>query len=402
MGIAVIFLSLICVGLLALIAVGRSRASKDAAAITNLQIENARLNEKIKNAEDFNKTLQTQASAQFKTLAAEIFDARSKTFKDETESRLGELLNPLKTELKDFRKRVDETSNSSTKDMAMLRQQLNSLMDTNQNISKEARELSQALQGNSKVQGDWGEMILEQILEKSGLVEGESYFVQLTRHADGSVITDDAAHRLRPDVVVMLPDNKYIVIDSKVSLKAYVDYVNSDNDDDRNRNGLAHVQSVRNHLKELETKRYQDYVPGAAGNSIDYVLMFIPNEHAYMAAMSLDRNLWMEAYEKRVVIISPAHVISTLRLIAQLWTRDKQTKNALKIAEEGGKLYDKFVGFLQDLQNVDSSLNRARESYDAALQKLKNGRGNLVSKVENLKALGAKTTKTIPDNFRDE
>lgn len=284
----------------------------------------------------------------------------------------------------------------------MLRQQLNSLMDTNQNISKEARELSQALQGNSKVQGDWGEMILEQILEKSGLVEGENYFVQLTRHADGSVITDDAAHRLRPDVVVMLPDNKYIVIDSKVSLKAYVDYVNSDNDDDRNRNGLAHVQSVRNHLKELETKRYQDYVPGAAGNSIDYVLMFIPNEHAYMAAMSLDRNLWMEAYEKRVVIISPAHVISTLRLIAQLWTRDKQTKNALKIAEEGGKLYDKFVGFLQDLQNVDSSLNRARESYDAALQKLKNGRGNLISKVENLKTLGAKTTKTIPDNFRDE
>ena len=233
-------------------------------------------------------------------------------------------------------------------------------------------------------------------------MEGENYFVQRTKNDDGTQIKNDDNGRLRPDVVVALPDKKCIVIDSKVSLTAYVNYINADNEDDRQRFGEAHLLSVRSHLKELETKRYQDFVGVGNDDRIDYVLMFIPNEHAYMAAMTLDNNLWMEAYEKRVVIISPAHVISTLRLIAQLWTRDKQTKNALKIAEEGGKLYDKFVGFVNDMQTVEQSLGKASEAYASAMSKLHTGRGCIVSKVENLKKLGAKTSKTLPSDMLPE
>ena len=225
-------------------------------------------------------------------------------------------------------------------------------MAQNQAITKEAKELSQALTGNSKVQGDWGEMVLETILKKSGLVKDEHYFVQQTRQEDGSLITNDDNRQLRPDVVVKLPDNKYIVIDSKVSLTAYVSYINADTEEERNAAGKAHIASVRKHLKELEDKKYQDNIGLDKDSRLDYVLMFIPNEHAYMTAMALDSKLWMDAYDMRVVIISPAHVLSTLRLIAQLWSRDKQTKNALDIAEQGGRLYDKFVGFVNDMKRI--------------------------------------------------
>lgn len=366
------------------------------------RIENARLKEKIGNVEAFNNSVREETKAQFKSLAADIFSSQSEKFKEANETRLSEILNPLKEDIKDFKRRVDDTYMNSSKERTLLGEQMKRLMELNMSIGKEARDLTEALSGNTKVQGDWGEMVLETILVKSGLVEGENYFVQRTKNDDGTQIKNDDNGRLRPDVVVALPDKKCIVIDSKVSLTAYVNYINADNDDDRQRFGKAHLLSVRSHLKELETKRYQDFVGVGNDDRIDYVLMFIPNEHAYMAAMTLDNNLWMEAYEKRVVIISPAHVISTLRLIAQLWTRDKQTKNALKIAEEGGKLYDKFVGFVNDMQTVEQSLGKASEAYASAMSKLHTGRGCIVSKVENLKKLGAKTSKTLPSDMLPE
>ncbi len=312
---------------------------------------------------------------------------------------MSEILNPLKEEIKDFKKKVDDTFLNSSKERSVLGEQMRQLMDLNKTIGKEARELTEALSGNTKIQGDWGELILQTILDKSGLIEGENYFIQLTKNEDGEQIKNERNERLRPDVVVSLPDKKSIVIDSKVSLTAYLNYVNADNEADRTKYGKAHVLSVRSHLKELDSKNYQDYVGIDKDGRIDYVLMFIPNEHAYMAAMSLDPNLWMEAYEKRVVIISPAHVISTLRLIAQLWTRDKQTKNALLIAEEGGKLYDKFVGFIDDLQSIGDSLNKASEAHQNALNKLKDGRGNIMTKVQKLQELGAKASKSLPKNL---
>ena len=394
--------AVVCFVLVALVAIKDKAARALRNELEEARIENARLKEKIGNVEAFNNSVREETKAQFKSLAADIFSSQSEKFKEANETRLSEILNPLKEDIKDFKRRVDDTYMNSSKERTLLGEQMKRLMELNMSIGKEARDLTEALSGNTKVQGDWGEMVLETILVKSGLVEGENYFVQRTKNDDGTQIKNDDNGRLRPDVVVALPDKKCIVIDSKVSLTAYVNYINADNDDDRQRFGKAHLLSVRSHLKELETKRYQDFVGVGNDDRIDYVLMFIPNEHAYMAAMTLDNNLWMEAYEKRVVIISPAHVISTLRLIAQLWTRDKQTKNALKIAEEGGKLYDKFVGFVNDMQTVEQSLGKASEAYASAMSKLHTGRGCIVSKVENLKKLGAKTSKTLPSDMLPE
>lgn len=394
--------AVVCIVLVALVAIKDKAARALRNELEEARIENARLKEKIGNVEAFNNSVREETKAQFKSLAADIFSSQSEKFKEANETRLSEILNPLKEDIKDFKRRVDDTYMNSSKERTLLGEQMKRLMELNMSIGKEARDLTEALSGNTKVQGDWGEMVLETILVKSGLVEGENYFVQRTKNDDGMQIKNDDNGRLRPDVVVALPDKKCIVIDSKVSLTAYVNYINADNEDDRQRFGKAHLLSVRSHLKELETKRYQDFVGVGNDDRIDYVLMFIPNEHAYMAAMTLDNNLWMEAYEKRVVIISPAHVISTLRLIAQLWTRDKQTKNALKIAEEGGKLYDKFVGFVNDMQTVEQSLGKASEAYASAMSKLHTGRGCIVSKVENLKKLGAKTSKTLPSDMLPE
>lgn len=394
--------AVVCIVLVALVAIKDKAARALRNELEEARIENARLKEKIGNVEAFNNSVREETKAQFKSLAADIFSSQSEKFKEANETRLSEILNPLKEDIKDFKRRVDDTYMNSSKERTLLGEQMKRLMELNMSIGKEARDLTEALSGNTKVQGDWGEMVLETILVKSGLVEGENYFVQRTKNDDGTQIKNDDNGRLRPDVVVALPDKKCIVIDSKVSLTAYVNYINADNEDDRQHFGKAHLLSVRSHLKELETKRYQDFVGVGNDDRIDYVLMFIPNEHAYMAAMTLDNNLWMEAYEKRVVIISPAHVISTLRLIAQLWTRDKQTKNALKIAEEGGKLYDKFVGFVNDMQTVEQSLGKASEAYASAMSKLHTGRGCIVSKVENLKKLGAKTSKTLPSDMLPE
>lgn len=394
--------AVVCIVLVALVAIKDKAARALRNELEEARIENARLKEKIGNVEAFNNSVREETKAQFKSLAADIFSSQSEKFKEANETRLSEILNPLKEDIKDFKRRVDDTYMNSSKERTLLGEQMKRLMELNMSIGKEARDLTEALSGNTKVQGDWGEMVLETILVKSGLVEGENYFVQRTKNDDGTQIKNDDNGRLRPDVVVVLPDKKCIVIDSKVSLTAYVNYINADNEDDRQRFGKAHLLSVRSHLKELETKRYQDFVGVGNDDRIDYVLMFIPNEHAYMAAMTLDNNLWMEAYEKRMVIISPAHVISTLRLIAQLWTRDKQTKNALKIAEEGGKLYDKFVGFVNDMQTVEQSLGKASEAYASAMSKLHTGRGCIVSKVENLKKLGAKTSKTLPSDMLPE
>lgn len=394
--------AVVCIVLVALVAIKDKAARALRNELEEARIENARLKEKIGNVEAFNNSVREETKAQFKSLAADIFSSQSEKFKEANETRLSEILNPLKEDIKDFKRRVDDTYMNSSKERTLLGEQMKRLMELNMSIGKEARDLTEALSGNTKVQGDWGEMVLETILVKSGLVEGENYFVQRTKNDDGTQIKNDDNGRLRPDVVVALPDKKCIVIDSKVSLTAYVNYINADNEDDRQRFGKAHLLSVRSHLKELETKRYQDFVGVGNDDRIDYVLMFIPNEHAYMAAMTLDNNLWMEAYEKRAVIISPAHVISTLRLIAQLWTRDKQTKNALKIAEEGGKLYDKFVGFVNDMQTVEQSLGKASEAYASAMSKLHTGRGCIVSKVENLKKLGAKTSKTLPSDMLPE
>ena len=368
------------------------RTDKQQKEITTLSTENARLREQLRQESEQRAALRKESEQNFKELAVAILEEKSQNFKKSNEERLGEILAPFKENLEGLQKKIEECYTGEVSEVKSLRDSLKQLTELNNTISREARELTDALRGNSKVQGDWGEMILRQILEKSGLEEGVNFTMQATHNADGSKIVGEESNLLRPDVIFHLPEGKHIVIDSKVSLTAYVNYVNANDEEERSAALAAHVASVAAHVKELTTKQYQRYVKDAA----DFVMMFVPNEGAYMAAMNADTSLWEKAYQQHIVILSPTHLISVLKLMYQLWTRDKQTKNALAIAEETGKLYDKLCGFVKDLQDVGSALTKAQEKYDEAYGKLSTGRGNLIKKAEDIKALGIKTAKQLP------
>ena len=368
------------------------REHKQREEITALTAENVRLREQLRQESEQRAALRKESEQNFKELATAILDEKSQLFKKSNEERLGEILAPFKANLEGLQKKIEECYTGEVSEVKSLRDSLKQLTELNATISREARELSDALRGNSKVQGDWGEMILRQILEKSGLEEGVNFTTQATHNADGTKIVGEESNLLRPDVIFHLPEGKHIIIDSKVSLTAYVNYVNASDDEERKAALSAHVASVLAHVKELTAKEYQRYVKDAA----DFVMMFIPNEGAYMAAMNADTGLWEKAYQQHVVIISPTHLISVLKLMYQLWTRDKQTKNALLIAEETGKLYDKLCGFVSDLEAVGSSLDKARKTYDDAFGKLSTGKGNLIKRAEDIKALGIKTAKQLP------
>ena len=363
-----------------------------------LRAENARLGEQLRQESEQRALLRKESEQNFKELAAAILEEKSQTFKKSNEERLGEILAPFKANLEGLQKKIDECYTNEAVEVKSLRESLRQLAELNTTISREARELTDALRGNSKVQGDWGEMILRQILEKSGLEEGVNFTMQATHNADGTKIVGEESNLLRPDVIFHLPEGKHIVIDSKVSLTAYVNYVNAATAEERDVALAAHVASVVSHVKELTAKQYQRYVKDAA----DFVMMFVPNEGAYMAAMNADTTLWEKAYQQHVVIISPTHLISVLKLMYQLWTRDKQTKNALLIAEETGKLYDKLCGFVADLEAVGNSLAKAQDKYNEAYGKLSSGRGNLLKKAEDIKALGIKTAKQLPASTSED
>lgn len=362
-----------------------------------LAAENARLNEKIRQESEQRSAMRRESEQSFKELASAILEEKSKTFKENNEQRLGEILAPFRANLDGLQKKIEECYTNEVSEVKSLRSSLKELTELNATISREARELTEALRGNSKVQGDWGEMILRQILEKSGLEEGVNFTIQATTNDDGSKIVGEENNLLRPDVIFHLPEGKHIVIDSKVSLTAYVNYVNATSDEERQRALAAHLQSVVGHVKELTGKQYQRYVKDAA----DFVMMFIPNEGAYMAAMNADPDLWDRAYQQHVVIISPTHLISVLKLMYQLWTRDKQTKNALRIAEETGKLYDKLCGFVESFSDVGNALQRATKSYDKAYGQLSAGPGNVLKRADDIKALGIKTAKQLPAESDD-
>ncbi len=368
------------------------RTERQQKEITAISTENARLKEQLRQESEQRAALRKESEQNFKELATAILEEKSQNFKKSNEERLAEILKPFKDNLEGLQSKIDKCYTDEVSEVKSLRASLKELTELNASISREARELSDALRGNSKVQGDWGEMILRQILEKSGLEDGVNFTMQATHNADGTKIVGEESNLLRPDVIFHLPEGKHIVIDSKVSLTAYVNYVNATNEVDRDAALAAHLASMTAHVKELTTKQYQRYVKDAA----DFVMMFVPNEGAYMAAMNADTTLWEKAYSQHVVIISPTHLISVLKLMYQLWTRDKQTKNALAIAEETGKLYDKLCGFVKDLQDVGSSLSKAQEKYDEAYSKLSTGRGNLIKKAEDIKALGIKTAKQLP------
>lgn len=361
--------------------------------------ENARLNTSLSHIEAERESHEKQLELRFRNLANDILRQNSSDFKAQNEQRLEEILSPLRNNLDEFRKTVTETYNNEARERFSLTERIRELVDLNNTISREARELTLALRGNNQVQGDWGEMVLESILERSGLQEGEEYFLQMTSEPNGCAIRNEEGVKLRPDVVVKYPDGRCVIIDSKVSLTAFIEYINAEDDRVKGDASVRHVKSVRSHVDELARKSYQNYIGEA---KLDFVMMFIPNEPAYIAAMRLDSNLWQEAYDRKVLIVSPTHLVSGLRLIEQLWSRDKVTKNAIKITEDAGKMYDKFADFTKDMDRIASGIASASKAHAEAMNKLSTGTGNLVKRAQDLKALGIKSSKQLAASVQKE
>ncbi len=357
---------------------------------TSLRADNARLEEQLRQQAEERKNLRLESERAFREIATSIFDEKSKVMRENNRTQLGEILTPFKSDLENLKKTIHDCYTGEVSEVKSLRDTIKDLQDLNNTIGREAKELTLALKGNSKVQGDWGEMLLKQLLEKSGLEEGVNYVLQATENEDGTKIKGEEGGQLRPDAIFHLPEGKSLIIDSKVSLTAYTDYVNASVEDQPAMLAL-HLRSIKNHVDELARKEYPKYVK----NSADFVMMFVPNEGAYLAALNADKDLWANAYDRHVVIISPTHLISVLKLMYQLWMRDKQTKNALKIADETGKLYDKFVGFVDDLEEVGKHLDKASAVYGEAHKKLSSGKGNILSRVESIKELGIKANKRL-------
>lgn len=329
---------------------------------------------------------------QFELLTSQALLDGSRTMTEHQSQRLEQLLAPLRSELENFRKRVDEVYNHESREIFSLKDQIEKLSAESRNVGAEARQLSVALKGGNTTQGNWGEMVLEEILERSGLTKGREFFVQVTRDDEGRTLTNERGSQLRPDVVVRYPGGRCVVIDSKVSLTAYMDMTEAVSADMRKEASARHVQSVRTQMRKLRSKGYADIV---GDQKLDFVVMFIPNEGAYIAAMQAEPALWQEAYDSGVLIVSPTHLISILKLIEQMWRQDTVTRNVLDIAREGGELHHKFVGFINDLQGIDKALDAARKAYDKAFVKLQ-GKGSLVARAKRLETLGAKIKEPLP------
>ena len=354
--------------------------------------QSARMQEQVKILAQDQRRLKEDSRLVFQDVAKELLAEQSRTMRETNELRMSEIVKPLTQNLESLKRSIDGYKTEQVSYAAALKQQIKDLSDMNRNIGQEAKELTLALRGDSKVQGDWGEMMLKQILDMSGLQEGVNYETQMTRETDGTVLKTEDGARMRPDVVFFMPDNKRLIIDAKTSLSAYVDYVNASDDNTRSDALRRHLLSVRKHVDELASKNYQ-----SIKDSADFVMMFIPNEPAYMLAMSSDASLWEYAYKRQVVMVSPSHLISVVKLISQLWARDNQSKNAIAIAEEAGKMYDKLVGFIADLDAVGKALENAQKAHSDAKKKLFDGRGNLVGRAQKVKELGAKASKLLPE-----
>ena len=367
----------------------RSRNEKLTARIATAEADYKNLKEKLDSQKSELENIQKKFTTEFENIANKILKNNSLEFTQVNQKNIKEILNPLKDKIQTFEKKVEDTYQKGIKDQTDLKAELKKLYDLNSRISEEANNLTKALKSDSKKQGNWGEFILERVLERSGLVKGQEYDTQVTaRNEQGELI--------RPDVIIKLPENKHIIIDSKVSLVAYEAFVNTDDPEEKNALLRQHVDSIKNHIKGLSEKNYQN---ATLFDTPDFVLLFMPIESAFSAAIQFDADLFNYAWEKKIVIVSPTTLLATLRTVASIWKHEKQTQNALEIARQGGALYDKFVGFLKDLENLGLQINRVSKTYDDAHNKLVDGTGNLIKRVEDLKKLGAKASKSLPEKY---
>jgi DNA recombination protein RmuC len=341
------------------------------------------------------EAIRKQFNLEFEQIASKILEEKSEKFTNLNKYNLDAILRPLGENINSFRKKVEEVYITEAKERFSLGQEVKNLRELNDRLSSEANNLTQALRGDSKMQGDWGQVILENILERSGLTEGREYFVQeYLKDPDGNYYTGENGSRMQPDVIVVYPDKRKVIIDAKVSLTAYVNYTGSSDLTDQKKFIGEHLRSVRKHIDELSRKNYQDYA-----DTLDFVMMFIPNEPAYMLALRHEESLWQYAYEKKILLISPTNLIAALKLIVDLWKREYQNRNAIEIAERGASLYDKFVNFVDSLTDIEIHLDRARRSYENAYGQLKAGRGNLIGQTEKLRELGVKAKKVLPPSL---
>ena len=353
----------------------------------NTEFEN--LHAKNQEQKEEVEKLQEKFTKEFENLANKILDEKSNKFTEQNKENIKNLLSPLQEKIQTFEKKVEQTHKESIDYHAALRQQILGLKDLNEQMSKEANNLTRALKGDSKMQGNWGELVLERVLEKSGLEKDREYFVQQS-------FTTVDGQRVLPDVVIYLPDNKKMVIDSKVSLTAYERYANEEDDDLRARYLKEHVSSLKRHVDQLSEKNYQDLYDI---ESPDFVLLFVPIEPAFAIAINQDNKLYNQAFEKNIVIVTPSTLLATLRTIDTMWNNEKQQRNAIEIARQAGALYDKFEGLVKDLTGVGKKLDDAKKDYSAAMNKLVDGKGNLITSVEKLKKMGAKAKKSLPESI---
>jgi DNA recombination protein RmuC len=359
---------------------------------TKLENEQKNLTEKLALLDGAKQALANQ----FEALAADILDKKSKSFSEGSQKELGTLLTPLRDQIKEFREKVEQAQTDSKTGVTKLETLIGTLGGLNQQLSEEARNLTTALRGSSKAQGDWGELIVRNLLEKAGLREGEQFRVQ--ESFDAAPGDDERQKKVRPDVIVNLPGSRHLVIDSKVSLNAYTDSVNAATEEERKVAVKRHLASVRGHIDELAAVRYHKL---HALDTPDFVVMFIPIEPAFLVALHEDEGLWRYAYEKEVLLVGPTTLLFVIRIVDNLWQQELQARSVQDVMNRGAELYDKFVGFVSDLEAVGKSLRGADQSYGNAMKKLSEGRGNLIRQVELLKGLGVRTGKSLPRNLLD-
>jgi len=342
--------------------------------------------------------IQEDSKLQFENLANKILEEKTEKFTALNQNNLKNILEPFQEKIADLKNKVNEAYEKENKERFSLAEKVKELAELNQQISDDAKKLTRALKGESKTQGNWGEMILESILEKSGLVKGREYFLEheLRDEDNKALFSEFSGKKMRPDAVVKYPDERNVIIDSKVSLTAFTELVDETDADIYAIKVSQHLGSIKNHINQLSQKAYDDY-----GKSLDFVMMFIPSEPAYIAAMQADQNLWNYAYERRILLLNPSNLITSLKLIADLWKREYQNRNSIEIAERGARLYDKFVGFVENLEKVGRNLDQAKNVYNDAYKQLHTGNDNLVIQTQKLKSLGIKNKKDLPQSLID-